>query len=213
MTAMVSPALPVERAPTVVQSREVPANTDLAEDAAMADASSHFYGSVGGQLLSSKLQSDGTLYDSRLNLESVTFRAGWRATPFFGLEVEADFGVAGKSFAPVGRVDFQNRYQLDIVSFLPITQNFDVLLRAGYGHLTLKSTDYFYQYGGYPNLNQTVRTSNSYTVSSYTYNYGVGLQYFLTRHDGLRLDYTGEKADKAGATEISNYSLSYVRKF
>jgi len=200
-------------APTVMPPHQSAANTDAPEATAGSEPAPRFYGSVGAQLLSSKLSGDGTIYESRLTLESMAFRAGWRATPFFGVEVEGDVGVAGQSFAPFGRVDFQNRYQVDLVSYVPISRRFELLLRAGYGHLALKATDYTYQYGGYPNFNQIIRLSNSYILSAYTYNFGVGAQYFLTRYDGVRLDYTGEKADKAGATEISNYSLSYIRKF
>ena len=83
------------------------------------------------------------------------------------------------------------------VGFLPITPNFDLLARIGYGH-----------------------TSGSGAVAGVTsgtkgdsWNIGVGGQYSFDGKNGVRLDYTREAFQTHGIEDANVWSVAYVRKF
>jgi opacity protein-like surface antigen len=134
-----------------------------------------------------------------VNLNALGGRIGGRFWKYFGLEGEASFGVGDHS-ANIGGINGTTSMSHEIagyaVGFLPVTPNFDILVRGGYGNTHLHS-----DFGG-----------NSITRSVDSWNYGAGAQYFFTGHDGIRVDYTrNDYRDNMGHANV--WGVSYVRKF
>jgi opacity protein-like surface antigen len=142
----------------------------------------------------------GDVNNSSSNIGAVTGRLGARFGPYFGVEGELSTGF-DSAHPDIGgarsNVSLRDQYAAYAVGFLPVLPNADLLARIGYGasdlHVSQPATTPF----------------NRYETS---WNAGVGGQYFLDGHNGVRLDYTRETADRSDL-DANVFSAAYVRKF
>ena len=149
---------------------------------------------------------DGTLgYDDvssdHLNLGAIQGRFGARVSPYFGVEGEYSYGVKGDKIGVVGAPDVKVRQTgqeaIYGVGFLPLSANFELLARVGYGHTSGT--------GAVPGVTGGVKGDS--------WNYGVGGQYLFTEKDGVRVDYTRESYQPRNVQDANVWAVSYVRKF
>jgi hypothetical protein len=123
------------------------------------------------------------------DLGAVQGRLGARFHRNFGIEGEAAFGVQDDSIAGVD-VELDHSLAVYGVGFLPVSDNFDLLARVGYGN--------------------TKVSAGPFSDSDDSLNYGVGGQWSWDESNAIRGDYT--RFDGSDA-EADVWSLSYVRKF
>lgn len=132
-----------------------------------------------------------------LGFNTLDGRAGVLFGKYLGAEAEFKFGI-GTTNTNVAGTDgkIQDAYAGYLVANLPVSPNFDVFARGGVGY-----TNY--------HLNSSGVTSEAGYPS---WNYGAGAQYFLTAHDGLRVDYTRESfRDDAGHANV--WGVAWVHRF
>jgi len=149
----------------------------LAQDA----SSPEFYGSLGYSFY------DTDIGDAQVG--AVNARLGARFHRYFGVEGEAAFGVDDDEVAGVD-VGLNHSVAIYGVGFLPVSENFDLLARAGWGNTDV-------EVGGVD-------------VDDDSFNYGVGAQFNFTENDAIRGDWTRFDSDTA---EADVWSINYVRKF
>ena len=146
----------------------------------------------------------GTLGYTQLNgadgdLGAVTGRVGAKLTPNLGVEGEASFGVRDDDFA-VGAVNGTLEHEYDAalygVATLPVTPNFEVFGRLGYGTTSLKAS----------------AAGASVTEDGESVNYGAGANYYFDAQNGIRGDWTRRDFRDNGG-EVDAYSVNYVRRF
>ncbi|HEX4198344.1 MAG TPA: porin family protein [Caulobacteraceae bacterium] len=137
--------------------------------------------------------------NSSSNIGAVTGRLGARIGPYFGVEGELSGGF-DNAHPNIGGarsdVSLRDQYAAYAVGFLPVLPNADLLARIGYGASDL-------------HVSQPLSAFNRYETS---WNAGVGGQYFLDGHNGVRVDYTRQTADRSDL-DANVFSLAYVRKF
>ena len=148
-----------------------------------------FYGTVG--------YADTDL--DHVNLGSIQGRLGARFGQYFGVEGELAGGVKSDTVTVGGtdvKVKLNDQEGIYGVGFLPLSPNFDLLARVGYGH-----------------------SNGSGSVAGVTadakgdsWNYGVGGQYSFDGKNGIRADYTREQFQNHGG-DANVWAVSYVRKF
>jgi outer membrane immunogenic protein len=149
-----------------------------------------FYGSLGyaaGNV-------DG--YD----LGALQGRLGARFGQHFGVEGELSGGVSGDKTSIGGvpvKVDLQNQAAIYGVGYLPLTPNFDLLARVGYGDIKIKAS--------------TVNGVSA-AADGGSWNYGVGGQYHFDDKNAVRADYTRHDFQDSGAN-ADVWSVAYVRTF
>ena len=140
------------------------------------------------------------------DLSAVQLRLGGRFGSYFGVEGEFGLGVDPDTItfptAPVVQSKNQLRHEAAayVVGYYPVTPNFDVFARLGYGTTALKRT-----FTVAPNT-----FVNKFSAESV--NYGVGGQYFLDGKNGLRVDYTRQDYNKGLRTD-DTWSVGYTRRF
>ncbi len=142
---------------------------------------------------------DDTSFD-HVNLGSIQGRLGARFGQYFGVEGEYSTGVKNDTVT-VGGVDVKvkqdSQEALYGVGFLPISPNFDLLARVGYGHTSGS--------GAVAGVEATTKGDS--------WNYGIGGQYSFDGKNGVRLDYTREAFQPHGSEDANVWSVAYVRKF
>jgi len=149
-----------------------------------------YYGTLG------YTQLDGSQGD----LGAVTGRAGAKFTPNLGVEGEVSFGVRDEDITVAG-VDGKLKHEYDAaiygVATLPVTPNFELFGRLGYGTTQVKAE--------LPGV--------SATDDGESINYGAGANYFFDGQNGIRGDWTRRdfRGDNAGEADV--YSVNYVRRF
>ncbi|MBD3837336.1 porin family protein [Brevundimonas sp.] len=148
-----------------------------------------YYGTLGYSQLD---HSDG-------DLGAITGRVGAKFNPYLGVEGEASIGVKDDDFTFAG-VDGKIEHDYDaaayVVGALPVTPNFELFARGGYGTTKIKT-----ELAGFNG-----------EVDGESWNYGAGANYYLDGQNGLRADWTRRDfRDDAGEADV--YSLSYVRRF
>lgn len=148
-----------------------------------------YYGTLGYSQLD---HSDG-------DLGAVTGRLGAKFNPYFGVEGEASIGVKDDDFSIAG-VKGKVKHDYDaaayVVGTMPVTPNFELFARGGYGTTSIKSE-----------LAGVERKADGES-----WNYGVGANYFFDGQNGVRGDWTRRDfSDDAGKVDI--YSVNYVRRF
>jgi len=179
------------------------------------------YVTVGGTILSTELdltdvEVSGQTAD--LGVEDASFtilngRIGYRMNDFFAVEGELGFGVGGDDFDRTIPVDVlgntvnvdanadlkvKNYYVAFARGILPVSEQFDLFARVGYGEATAKA-----------DISGTVvgfTASGTAEQDESGFAYGLGAQYNLTDFDGIRADYT-----RLEDTNI--LSLAYSRRF
>jgi len=141
-------------------------------------------------------------------------RIGYRFNDYFAVEGEVGFGTGGDDInrvipvevAPFGTVNVDATATLDVDAYyigfargiLPVSDEFDLFVRVGYGEANAGADFTFSALG------LTGSTSISDNESGFAY--GVGGQYNFTEKDGIRADYT-----LLDDTDI--ISLAYSRRF
>ena len=132
-------------------------------------------------------------------LGAVGGRIGAKLHPNFGVEGELAFGVKDDEVT-VGGAAVENKLEhsgaVYAVGFVPMTENFDLLARVGFG------------------ASKTEVTGANFNVSSVdeSWNYGVGAQYRFDGVNGVRADWTRHDFNH-DAGEADAWTVSYVRKF
>ncbi len=148
-----------------------------------------YYGTLG------YTQLDGADGD----LGAVTGRVGAKLTPNFGVEGEASVGVRDDDFT-VGAVNGTLEHEYDAalygVATLPVTPNFELFGRLGYGTTSIKAS----------------AVGFSATEDGESVNYGAGANYYFDAQNGIRGDWTRRDFRDNGG-EVDAYSVNYVRRF
>jgi len=188
---------------------------------ASANDKEGLYATIGGTVLSTELDLtdvdvSGETVDLGVQDADITMlngRLGYRINDFFAVEGEIGFGLGGDDFdstVPVDvlgtNVNVDLNTTLDVKSYyiafargiLPVSEQFDVFARVGYGQATAEA--------------DIVGTALGFTAAGSVKEdasdlaYGVGAQFNFTEHDGIRADYT--RLD-----ETNIISLAYSRRF
>ncbi len=166
------------------------------------------FGGVYGNLGWSENQVQGA------NTGSVTGRVGGRFGRYVGVEAEGSIGVnsGDRTFMPgaVNQTDVAVKQQLAGavygVGFLPLTPNFDLLARVGYG-------------GSRYDIDPTGVAG--YRVNENGIRYGAGAQYFFDGKNGLRVDYTRQEMNNPtdpggyfnGKDHANVWAVAFAHKF
>lgn len=157
--------------------------------AAPAVAQDRVYGSVGY----SQIEAEG------VDLGAVTGRLGYKFNPNFAVEGEASFGVSDDDVT-IGAVTANVEHEYDAAAYavgiLPISPNFELFGRAGYGTTEIEAS----------------AAGFSASDSGESWNYGVGANWYFDGQNGIRADWTRRDFTNDGG-EADVWSLGYVRKF
>lgn len=135
------------------------------------------------------------------NLGAIQGRLGYRAHTYLGVEGELGYGVGSDKVDVLGaNVKVKQRLEAGAygVGYLPVSPNFDVVGRVGYG-----TTKYRASVPG-------VATASN---SQESWNYGVGGQYRFDEANGLRAEYTRKDFTGSGEGHADVWSVGYVRRF
>ncbi len=122
-------------------------------------------------------------------------RLGARFGKYVGVEGEGGFGVNSDTFSGVN-FKLTSTYNGYGVAYLPMTPYADLFARVGYGHTNIRGSLAGVSVGGGEN----------------SLNFGGGVQYFFTKKDGFRGEYTRYDFRNGGGS-ANVYGISYVRKF
>ncbi len=152
--------------------------------------SPNYYGTLGYSQLDA---SDG-------DLGAITGRLGARLHPNFGAEGEVSVGVRDDEFDVAG-VPVKVEHEYDVaayaVGYLPISEQFELFGRVGYGTTELKAS----------------AAGVSTTEDGESVNYGAGANYFFDAQNGVRGDWTRRDFTDDNGGEVDVYSLNYIRRF
>jgi hypothetical protein len=140
------------------------------------------------------------------NLEAGQVRLGARFSPYLGVEGEFALGTEPNTitFPSVPPLVLKNqlRHELAVygVGFYPVTPNFDVLARVGYGNTWLRRTF----------ATPPVVSVNKFDADSL--NLGVGAQYLFDGKNGVRIDYLRQNYGK-GLKDENGWAVAFTRRF
>ena len=137
-----------------------------------------------------------------VNLSAITGRLGARFGRYLGVEGEVSGGLGGDMSAFGAdrvRTHLESQYAGYGVAYLPITAQFELLGRIGYGAQQARVRD----------LTALVSSENHYA----SVNYGGGAQYFFDPKDAVRFDYSRIDAQRDAQPDSDVFSLSFVRRF
>jgi len=147
-----------------------------------------------------------------VDLGAIQGRLGYRVLPWLGIEGEGAFGVkddkSQQTFAGVTadtKVRLRDQEAIYGVGFLPLSDNFELFGRVGYGHEGAKVSA--------TAVNATTPVSVTEKVAGDSWNFGGGGQWFFDAKNGVRADYTREEFTPRGAGHADTWALSYVRRF
>lgn len=134
------------------------------------------------------------------SLGAVTGRLTGRLHPNFAVEGEASFGVKDDDITVAG-VNGSVEHEYDVAAYavgiLPVSPNFELFGRVGYGTTSIKA-----EAAGF-----------SAEEDGESVNYGVGGNYFFDSQNGVRADWTRRDFTDDNGGEIDTYGVSYVRRF
>ena len=146
------------------------------------------------------------------NLSAIEGRLGWRFNNWLGVEGELAGGVGSdKSNTTVGgvnvdtRVKLQNEEAIYGVGFLPLSNNFDLIGRIGYGNTRVKATA--------TAVGTTGPVSASQSAAGDSWNFGAGAQYHFDGVNGVRGDYTRQEFRGSNSGHADVWSIAYTRRF
>ena len=151
------------------------------------------------------------------DLGAVQVRLGTRLWRHVGVEAEGSWGVASDSKTIFG-VGFPEKLSSQVaiygVAYLPITPGFDLLARIGYGHTSGTGPQTVHlvhpDVAGLPTGPDSVHDAG---VKGDSWNFGVGGQYMMTAHDGVRVDYLREDYRTWDTPNADVWSIAYLRRF
>ena len=134
------------------------------------------------------------------SLGAVTGRVGARVSRYIGVEGEASFGVKDEDIT-IGGVDGTVEHEYDAalyaVGTVPVSPNFELFGRVGYGTTSIKADV----------------AGVSASEDGESLNYGAGANWFFDGQNGLRADWTRRDFTDDQGGEIDTYGLSFVRRF
>lgn len=134
------------------------------------------------------------------NLSAVQGRFGVKLHPNFGIEGEGAIGIGDEDIGPDTTVKLDHQLAAYGVGFVPLTPQFEVLGRLGYGNTKI-SVDSPFGEGD---------------ADANSWNYGAGAQFWFTGNDAVRADWTRhnfDDEDDAEDADLDVWSVSYVRRF
>jgi hypothetical protein len=138
---------------------------------------------------------------SDVDLGALQGRIGYRFNNWLGAEGELAVGVKGDTqrVAPGVDAKFKLDHQEALygVGFVPLSPQFDLLGRVGYGHSRMSAK------------------VNGFTVadSADSWNYGAGAQYHFDPKNGVRADYTRQEYQRSAGGHADVWSVAYNRRF
>lgn len=176
---------------------------------AQADDKDGVYVNIGGTLVTASDDELGTISsDDSITLTTVTGRLGYRISENLAIEGEAGFGLGSDTLdlsliTPGGspaeaEVKMKNYFAGFAKGILPVSEDFDLFARVGYGQADIEATVTVFLPGG------AVSDTQSETGDDFLF--GGGAQYNFTKNDGIRVDYTR-------FSDINLFSLTYARRF
>ncbi len=177
---------------------------------AYAADDSGVYVNVGASLIDGDTEQNSIAAASQsLSFKAVTGRLGYQLSEYIAVEGEVGFGLGSKDIdfsesvttggSPItGDFKVKNYYAIFARGILPVSENFDLFARVGYGQVDVKGSFTIFD----PNGPITYSTSNDFDDALF----GGGAQFNFTPNDGIRADYT--KFDDANI-----FSLTYAREF
>jgi|APAra7269096979_1048534.scaffolds.fasta_scaffold08052_3 outer membrane immunogenic protein len=133
-------------------------------------------------------------------LGAITARGGAKLSRYFGAEAELSVGVKDDdvNFGAIpGKVEHRYDAAAYGVATLPVTENFELFGRLGYGTTELK----------------TSAAGLSGSNSTESVNYGAGANYFFDGQNGVRADWTRRDFRGRDGIEADTWGLGYVRRF
>jgi hypothetical protein len=152
------------------------------------------------------------VHTSGVDLGAIQGRLGWRFSNWLGVEGEFAGGVKDdKSSQTVSGTTVNTKIKLNDeealygVGFLPLSNNFDLLARIGYGHQGAKVTA--------TAAGTTTPISVSDTAKGDSWNYGVGAQYHFDGQNGIRGDYTREEFTQGNSGHADVWAVAYTHRF
>ena len=147
-----------------------------------------------------------------VDLGAIQGRLGYRFLPWLGIEGEGAFGIKDdKSSQTVGGVTVDTKVKLRDqeaiygVGFLPLSDQFELFGRVGYGHEGAKVSA--------SSASGTTPVTLTQKVAGDSWNFGGGGQWFFDDKNGVRADYTREEFTPRGAGHADTWAVSFVRKF
>lgn len=172
----------------------------MAQDATTAPTG--FYGTLGY----------ADAHTSGVNLGAIQGRLGYRFNNWLGVEGEVAAGVGSdKSTQNIGGTTVDTKVKLNDqeaiygVGFLPLSPNFDLLARVGYGHQNAKVSASATGAGGPVTVSDTAKGDS--------WNYGVGAQYHFDGVNGVRGDYTHESFTQNGSGHADVWAVAFTHRF
>ena len=205
------------------------AATALPQSASAQDSRQGAYVNIGAAILNADFNLEDvdvqgtniTLEDETANIIMLNARLGYRINKYFAAEVEGGFGLGGDSNSQtvpvdtglVGVIDVDLDANLDVNAYgagfirgiLPVSDQFDLFVRAGYGVA-----------GAEAELDATTALLGGTTISDSAsdsfdgFAYGLGGEYHIDDKHGLRLDFSAINADEVDALF---FSAAYSYKF
>jgi len=136
-----------------------------------------------------------------IDLGAIQGRLGYRLNNWLGVEGELAGGVKNDkvNIAPGvdAKVKLDHQEAIYGVGFLPLTPQWDLIGRVGYGHTKATGSA-----GG-------IDVSDS----GDSWNFGAGAQYHIDGFNGIRADYTREEFQGHDAGHSDVWSVAYSRRF
>jgi outer membrane immunogenic protein len=130
-----------------------------------------------------------------VDLGAIQGRLGAKFGRYVGVEGEVGVGVNDDHIGGVS-VKLNHQEAGYVVGFVPLSPNFDLLARAGYGHEEIRASA-----GG-------VHDSEG----ANSWNLGAGAEYFFNGRDGIRADYTHFSLNHDGG-DANVWSVAYAHRF
>lgn len=197
-----------------------------ASDAQAQDTHQGLYLNIGVSQLSADLDLNDldiqgnalNLGEEKANVTMITGRIGYRLNKFVAIEGDGGFGLGGDNFQRtipvtinnVGTGNVSADADLDVKNYigifargiLPVSDQFDIFIRGGYGTATaevsaLVTTDIL------PGFAANVSDSQS----TNDFAYGIGAEFHITERHGIRADFS------AIGSEAQFVSVAYAMKF
>lgn len=159
-----------------------------------APAAAQSFSNVQGSIGYTQLDADDG------DLGAITGRIGGKFSQYFGVEGEASIGVKDEDITIAG-VSGKLEHDYDAAAYLvgsvPVSANFDVFARVGYGTTSIKA-----------DVAGVTAQEDGESV-----NYGAGANYFFDGRNGVRADWTRRDFTDDNGGKVDTYGLSYVRRF
>lgn len=194
--------------------------------AAAQDNHQGLYANIGVSQLSADLDLSNlnlqgntvNLGEESANITMITGRLGYRLNSYFAIEGDAGFGIGGDSLQRtipvavdgIGDVNVNADADLDVETYfgifargiLPVSDQFDIFLRGGYGTAEAEATAV-----ATTDLLAGFSATATDSQSTNGFAYGIGGQYHINERHGIRADFS------AIGSEAQFFSLAYAIKF